>query len=504
MPDTLRTTGSKIVPRTQRKASLGSAVGMYSCRRSAVCGTILLPVVRKVSGTVLRKVSGTVLRSLPGPPPSCYRAAEDPLLSFRFLHLADLHLESNFGGRRGETRERLRKATHEAFERAVEHAIANDLHAVLAAGDLFDEPILSPRTELFLLRQVRRLADAGCWFLACAGNHDPGGERGRMASLGLEGAERIHLFRSPTPETVEVTDRDGNPVGIVVGAGHGSAAEAENLAATFPEPSTSLPLVGLLHTQVESAQRAAEHERYAPSTPADFRRSGYSYWALGHVHVRQQAVELLPVYYAGNLQGRHLKETGPKGGLVVDARAGSFAEPSFVRFAPVRWERAVVDDLEGFETLEGLAGHLAETVVELQGGEPDELIAHLDLRGSTPLASTLRDEGEREELEEELREATGALEVRLDAVGVGAPVDREALRESRTVVARAMGLLDRAEEDEALLDELAPELLAADESWSQLSPEDRRQARMTYLRELLDGLEQDLLDHALQDGDVDA
>ena len=425
-------------------------------------------------------------------------------MSFRFLHLADLHLESNFGGRRNETRERLRQATHEAFERAVEHAIANDLHAVLAAGDLFDEPILSPRTELFLLRQVRRLADAGCWFLACAGNHDPGGERNRMASLGLEGAERIHIFRSPVPEVVEVTDRSGAPVGLVVGAGHGSAAEAENLAATFPEPKTHLPLVGLLHTQVESAQRAAEHERYAPSTPADFRRSGYSYWALGHVHVRQQAVEMLPVHYAGNLQGRHLKETGPKGGLVVDARAGSFAEPSFVRFAPVRWERVVADDLERFDTLEGLAGHLAELVVELQAGETDELIAHIDLSGPSALAATLRDEGEREELEDELRESTGALEVRLEAVGVGAPIDRESLRESRTVVARAMGLLDQVRDDEKLLEEIAPELLAADESWSQLAPEERRQVRMDYLRGLLDGLEQDLLDHALQDGDVEA
>ena len=54
-------------------------------------------------------------------------------MSFRFLHLADLHLETCFGGKPG-TRERLREATLESFDRAVDYAISERLHAVLAAG----------------------------------------------------------------------------------------------------------------------------------------------------------------------------------------------------------------------------------------------------------------------------------------------------------------------------------------------------------------------------------
>ena len=52
-------------------------------------------------------------------------------MGFRFLHLADLHLETRFGGR-PDTRERLRQATHEAFTRAVDHAIEHRLDALLA------------------------------------------------------------------------------------------------------------------------------------------------------------------------------------------------------------------------------------------------------------------------------------------------------------------------------------------------------------------------------------
>jgi len=81
------------------------------------------------------------------------------MTGFRFLHLADLHLETSFGGR-AATRERLRRAALEAFENAVDYAIDHQLHAVLAAGDLYDDPVLSLQTEFAIQRQVQRLDEA--------------------------------------------------------------------------------------------------------------------------------------------------------------------------------------------------------------------------------------------------------------------------------------------------------------------------------------------------------
>ena len=94
------------------------------------------------------------------------------MTGFRFLRLADLHLETSFGGR-PSTRERLRRATFEAFEAAVDYAIEGALHAVVVAGDLYDDPLLSIRTDLMLEHQVARLAEAGVGFVAVCGNHDP-------------------------------------------------------------------------------------------------------------------------------------------------------------------------------------------------------------------------------------------------------------------------------------------------------------------------------------------
>jgi DNA repair exonuclease SbcCD nuclease subunit len=419
------------------------------------------------------------------------------MTGFRFLHLADLHLETSFGGR-ATTRERLRRAALEAFEAAVDFAIESQLHAVLAAGDLYDDPLLSIQTELALQRQVQRLEEAGVWFLAVCGNHDPGGPEHRSMPLGLEtnelGArrERVHVFRERLPEPVTVTNRKGEPVGLVVGAGHASATEASNLAAAFPSPRSELAVVGLLHSHVENARSASDHDRYAPSGREDFERAGYSYWALGHIHRRQRAVPGAPVYYAGNLQGRNARETGPKGGLVVEARPGIPAEPEFVRFAPIRWERLRVDALPDSRSAAVLVAHLSEQIDALTT-RSDELIVRVELSGETPLAQTLRSARELESFEHELQRKTGALQIELRNCGVARPIDRSALRDSSTETARALELIERASEDDLLLEELAPRELA-----TPLDPD----AQIEYLRGLLADLPEELIERSLSTDDA--
>jgi DNA repair exonuclease SbcCD nuclease subunit len=415
------------------------------------------------------------------------------MTGFRFLHLADLHLETYFGGR-PETRARLRRAALEAFEAAVDYAIERRLHAVLIAGDLYDDPLLSIRTELVLDRQIQRLGDAGIWFVAASGNHDPGGPSHRGAQLRLEldpngqRRERVHVFRDRRAGAVTVTDPDGEGVGVVVGAGHATPTESANLAASFPRVAGGLPVVGLLHTHVSTARSAGEHDRYAPSGQSDFEADEFSYWALGHIHLRQRAVPGRPVYYAGNLQGRNSKETGEKGGLVVEARVGVPAEPRFVRFAPVRWERLRVADLPESPSAAALVARLAERVDAL-GSRSDELAVVIEIAGDTPLAPQLRVREQLEDLEREVAARTGAIEIQLRDGGVTRPVDRGALRETPSAVAHALEWIDRAAADTALLEALAPDELAAAPAAEQ---------RVAYLRELLAELPDELIERSLR------
>jgi DNA repair exonuclease SbcCD nuclease subunit len=417
--------------------------------------------------------------------------------AFRFLHLADLHLETSFGGR-PTTRERLRRATREAFEAAVSLALAEKLHAVVVAGDLFDDGLLSLRTELWLEREVRRLCEGGVWFLAACGNHDPGGEGHRMAQLGLAASgggsadawrRRVHLFLDPEPRAVAVTDASGAEVGIVVGAGHPTEREPANLAARFPRLDARLPVVGCLHTQVDSARGAERHLRYAPSTRADYERTGYAYFALGHVHQRGQAVDGLPVYYAGNLQGRNARESDAKGGYLVEAVAGASSEPHFVRLGPVRWARVRMETLPAEVSVAALAEALGRRIAAERESPGEEIAVVVELSGETPLARRLASPEERSALEDELIAGTGALEVQLRDEGLSLPFDRARLRGSPSVIASTLDLVDRAMRDDALLLSVAPEPLAV--------PARDEDARLAHLRALLAGLPEDLVQRFL-------
>jgi DNA repair exonuclease SbcCD nuclease subunit len=306
------------------------------------------------------------------------------------------------------------------------------------------------------------------------------------------------VFRSPTPEKITVTDRQGKPVGIVVGAGHPSDRESQNLATSFRRIPSELAVVGLLHTHVASAHTAGNHDRYAPSGQRDFEATEYSYWALGHIHQRQRAVPHRPVYYAGTLQGRNPRETGEKGGYLVEARPGVDAEPEFVRFAPISWELLRADDLREITLPDVLVTDLAERIdalVTASGISANQLAIRIELAGESPLAQTLRSADARKAFEDELQDMTRVLEVQLRDAGVTRPIDREALLASPSAVKRALELIAQAEEDAGLLNELAPPNLA-NSSAADLDPG----ARADYLRELLSGLSEELLERCLLPG----
>src|SRR5262245_29643639 len=101
----------------------------------------------------------------------------------RVLHLADVHLDTPFAGRSDGVRDRLREASREALSRAVSCAVAERVHAVLLAGDVFDGDRLSFRTERFLLDEMTRLHQAGIPVVYATGNHDPGRDAYRTRPL---------------------------------------------------------------------------------------------------------------------------------------------------------------------------------------------------------------------------------------------------------------------------------------------------------------------------------
>lgn len=409
----------------------------------------------------------------------------------RFLHLADVHLDTAFEGRSAALREHLRDALRTAFERAVDCAIDEDVHAVLLAGDLFDDDRLSVRTEAFLVDQVQRLDDAGIDTVYVTGNHDPGGSGFRAAKI--DWPDRFHYVDDRSPTTIELTDSSGDPCATVVAAGHVDAHEEANLAARFPEAEGPAPTIGLLHAHVTSAHQVEAHDRYAPCTTEDLRAPGYDYWALGHIHTRQQVDEQAHAWYPGNLQGRSPRETGARGGLLVTLDGSPEPDVEFRPFAPTQWEHLTLDTLEDVDTIQALVQRAQSAHRDIANdATATDWLLRLTLRGPCPLADDLAAADQVEELEHVLADRLDVRDAEVRTRALVPPVDPDAYRDETHLAAEVLDLLDRARTDDQTLDAVAPDALAG-------VPDDDPEARRAYLRSLLDGLDREAVARLLDE-----
>ena len=354
----------------------------------------------------------------------------------RLIHISDVHLDTPFAGRPDALRRRLRRASLEAVERCVSTALAEEVDALLIAGDLFDGPHLSFESERFLLEQLGRLAEAGIQVVYATGNHDPG--TGNRATA-LEWPGGVTVIARGDPVTVPILDRTGSLAGHVTGAGHATPREPDDLSRRLaPPPDARVPQVALLHTQVVTAAARRAHHDYAPSTLEHLRGAGFHYWALGHVHLRQELSTEPPVHYCGNLQGRSPRETGPKGGLLVDL--GDPARPliEFREFAPVRWERLAVGTVGEARTLDDVVREVVRAWEEARaaapGDEGTEWVLTAELAGPSPIWRQLREPDELATVEDEVARTLGVVGAEVRAHRVHPKVRPEEHLERRDVL----------------------------------------------------------------------
>ncbi len=307
-------------------------------------------------------------------------------MTLRFLHLADLHLDSPFAGLEqsmGLLPPRFAQASLAALTRAVDFAIQERVDAVLVAGDLYDRRDRSLRARLHWLGALERLHAAGIATFVAHGNHDPYEPVSAKAW-----PSSVHTF-GPTHEEKVHQLPDGRTF-RVQGVSFPQAAVTENLAVQFSRRGSE-PTIGLLHCNVG---RESGHRDYAPCTVDDLSAARLDYWALGHVHGARQyplASGGLAAY-PGNLQGRHALEPGPRGGLLVTLADGARPIATPVAFDTVRW---LVRDvaIDGLTSVEAVAQALAQDASSVVAAEPDPeraFVLRFELTGSAPIVAALK------------------------------------------------------------------------------------------------------------------
>lgn len=325
------------------------------------------------------------------------------MIPFRFLHAADLHLDSPFQGLSAIApvlRESLQNATFQAFERLVDLCLTRKVDALLIAGDLHNAVDRSLRALTRMRDQFHRLQANGIAVFLCHGNHDP--------LCGWEARftwpDNVHVFG-----TAEVAARpllkNGAEAARVLGISYGRERVEENLALQFTREKDAPWSIALLHTNVGHDRN---HANYAPCKLSDLLQSGMDYWALGHIHTHRVLHSGNPVVlYPGNPQGRHPREPGPRGCYIVDVDARGTAQYEFIPVDVVRWHHVDLS-IDGLSDLGALFTKL-ETHVERLRSHSDERgsIVRWTLHGRGPVHRELSKPGRLDDVLATTRERSG-------------------------------------------------------------------------------------------------
>jgi DNA repair exonuclease SbcCD nuclease subunit len=223
------------------------------------------------------------------------------------------------------------------------------------------------------------------------------------------------------------------------------------------------------------------------------------YWALGHVHTQKVLKNGHPfIAYPGTPQGRNIRESGPRGCLLV--RVDGTGEVS-ARFEPVdtvRWysHELPIDDFEGEgELLEALEKVCEKT---FSAAQERMSILRVILRGRGQLHSVLRRTQVVEDLTDRLRaiglESVPPVWIERIVVNTSTAIDLDFRRQSADFLGEILRVIDASRREPKELYELISQLY-----------EDRRGRRFlktpaeTDLLEILEEVESMCLDELVQE-----
>ena len=228
-------------------------------------------------------------------------------MSVKFLHCADLHLDSPFDSLPEYKAACMRSEMRELLNFIADLANSRGADIVFMSGDLLDSTVSYYETSDALIDALARIN--GKVFIS-PGNHDYFCAMSPYAYLDFP--ENVHIFKSQTVECVELPELGCR----VYGAAFLQSATA-SLLNTFTAEDDGMINLMCIHGNVNG-------DAYNRITSANMLSSNIDYMALGHIHARSELAKAGETYFAypGCPQGRGFDETGDKGVYFGEASKG--------------------------------------------------------------------------------------------------------------------------------------------------------------------------------------
>ncbi len=226
-------------------------------------------------------------------------------MSIKFIHAADVHLDSAFSGLSDVGKSAVRREDmRTSFSRVI--SLAKDTDFLVISGDLFDGQTVSRTTLDFLKQQFARMFPKPVFI--CAGNHDCFTRASVYETFDF--GENVHIF-SIEGDCVQTENAD------IYGISFSSANDERNLLSKIHIQNPDKLNLLVMHANLAG-------EGYNPLRLTEIAESGMDYIALGHIHASSGLLKSGRTYYAypGCTEGRGFDETGEKGVFCVTLDKG--------------------------------------------------------------------------------------------------------------------------------------------------------------------------------------
>jgi DNA repair exonuclease SbcCD nuclease subunit len=244
----------------------------------------------------------------------------------RFIHTADVHLETSFSGSGFPSRlgDRKREAIRGAFRRIVEDARLHDVDFMLIAGDLFESDRITPDTVEFLKQQFESL-NAIRVFIS-PGNHDPYVQGSPYKEEAWP--QNVHFFAAEEFQSVELSHLDIR----VTGFGFTRSYLEDRHFLKLPVLPKELFNIVLSHGS-DMSRVPLGKSKHGPFVVEEIAGKNVRYCALGHYHQQHQIpnpIDDTQIWYCGIPEGRAWDEEGPRGYLLGEIEDGNLRIESHV------------------------------------------------------------------------------------------------------------------------------------------------------------------------------
>lgn len=291
----------------------------------------------------------------------------------RFLHCADIHLDSPFGGRSLKNYTEMRRIdVWKTFESIIRLAEDERMDFILVCGDLYEHDYASRATIQRVGSLFERLTIP---VVVLPGNHDPYVANSWYKTWNWPGNVVILNHEKPSVMLDGVNT-------FIHGVGFSAFRQDTPDLSMIPRPFSNCFNIFMLHGTLDMNFSSRPFNPVSSGELADL---GYDYYALGHFHNRKTDFRLKNAANPGSPEPLGFDETGDHGVFLVTMERDENGKKALdIREINLAQKRYVWLDLDmaAVRSQEEASARLGELLCSL---DPGQDLPRVILKGRTPL-----------------------------------------------------------------------------------------------------------------------